>query len=136
MANKSLFKLFLLIILACGLSGCEEDPYYDPYEEVTYDLCRTPWVDRYTTNDMRDCEQVLTFYPDFTGRDYRTYFYPSGATQTDDVPFYRHWDDGYTDALYIEYPDREGLWVEDIWFGYNTMNCLFDGFEVSFKAYY
>ena len=39
MAKRYLINIFLLIAVLCGFSSCEEDPYYDPYEEITYDLC-------------------------------------------------------------------------------------------------
>lgn len=38
MAKRYLINIFLLIAVLCGFSSCEEDPYYDPYEEITYDL--------------------------------------------------------------------------------------------------
>ncbi len=136
MAKRYLINIFLLIAVLCGFSSCEEDPYYDPYEEATYDLCQAAWADKYTTNDGRECLQILTFYSDRTGRDNRTYYYLNGATQTEDIPFYWEWDNGYTDALYIEYPDRNGIWLEDIRYGYNTMRCLYDGVDVTFDAFY
>lgn len=33
MAKRYLINIFLLIAVLCGFSSCEEDPYYDPYEE-------------------------------------------------------------------------------------------------------
>ena len=45
MAKRYLINIFLLIAVLCGFSSCEEDPYYDPYEEITYDLCNYVWTD-------------------------------------------------------------------------------------------
>ena len=35
MAKRYLINIFLLIAVLCGFSSCEEDPYYDPYEDIT-----------------------------------------------------------------------------------------------------
>ena len=45
MAKRYLINIFLLIAVLCGFSSCEEDPYYEPYEEITYDLCNYVWTD-------------------------------------------------------------------------------------------
>lgn len=141
MIKKSLFGLFLLITTLCCFSSCDEDPYiapYDPYQVAMENLCTPIWYDRYITVDNLDCLQELEFNYDHTGYDYRTYYYPNGATRTEDIPFTWDWDKGYTDALYIDYLDREGVWLEDIVFGRNTMTCIYDGLDepVVFKASY
>lgn len=139
MITKKLFAFFLLITTVCSLCGCEEeDPYYDNSYEIAMDnLCIPGWEDRYETNDGRDCIQQLEFNYNFTGYDYRTYYYPNEATQEERIPFRWEWDKGYTDALYIEYLDRKGIWLEDIWFGRNTMTCIYDGGKdpVTFRGY-
>lgn len=136
MIKRHLLNIFMLITVLCGFSSCEDDPYYDPYEEATYNLCQALWVDQFTTDDGRACTQVLEFNSNHTGQDNRTYVYPNGAVQEESIPFNWDWDEGYTDALYIDYFDREGIWLEDIRFGYDTMKCLYDGFEVIFSAFY
>ena len=60
MAKRYLINIFLLIAVLCGFSSCEEDPYYDPYEEITYDLCNYVWTDWFVVDGL-DCEQQLTF---------------------------------------------------------------------------
>lgn len=66
MAKRYLINIFLLIAVLCGFSSCEEDPYYDPYEEITYDLCNYVWTDWFVVDGL-DCEQQLTFNPDGKG---------------------------------------------------------------------
>ena len=56
MAKRYLINIFLLIAVLCGFSSCEEDPYYDPYEEITYDLCNYVWTDWFVVDGL-DCEQ-------------------------------------------------------------------------------
>ena len=75
MAKRYLINIFLLIAVLCGFSSCEEDPYYDPYEEITYDLCNYVWTDWFVVDGL-DCEQQLTFNPDGKGWDTRIYHYP------------------------------------------------------------
>ena len=70
MAKRYLINIFLLIAVLCGFSSCEEDPYYDPYEEITYDLCNYVWTDWFVVDGL-DCEQQLTFNPDGKGWDTR-----------------------------------------------------------------
>ena len=57
MAKRYLINIFLLIAVLCGFSSCEEDPYYDPYEEITYDLCNYVWTILYM--DYEDGQTVL-----------------------------------------------------------------------------
>ena len=66
MAKRYLINIFLLIAVLCGFSSCEEDPYYDPYEEITYDLFNYVWTDWFVVDGL-DCEQQLTFNPDGKG---------------------------------------------------------------------
>lgn len=54
MAKRYLINIFLLIAVLCGFSSCEEDPYYDPYEEITYDLCNYVWTDWFVVDGL-DC---------------------------------------------------------------------------------
>lgn len=100
MAKRYLINIFLLIAVLCGFSSCEEDPYYDPYEEITYDLCNYVWTDWFVVDGL-DCEQQLTFNPDGKGWDTRIYHYPSGridrrkfhstGTGTITIPIYFIW---------------------------------------------
>ena len=99
MAKRYLINIFLLIAVLCGFSSCEEDPYYDPYEEITYDLCNYVWTDWFVVDGL-DCEQQLTFNPDGKGWDTRIYHYPSGRidreesfywTGTITIPIYFIW---------------------------------------------
>lgn len=138
MIKRTLFGIILLITTICSFSSCDEDPYIDPYQTAMDNLCIPVWLDEYVTNDGRDCEQELVFNYNFTGYEYLTYYYPSGATQEERIPFTWEWDGRYTDALYINYPDRDGIWLEDIRFGYNTMTCFYDDLAdpVTFKAGY
>ena len=53
MAKRYLINIFLLIAVLCGFSSCEEDPYYDPYEEITYDLCNYVWTDWFDVHLIR-----------------------------------------------------------------------------------
>ena len=52
MAKRYLINIFLLIAVLCGFSSCEEDPYYDPYEEITYDLCNYVWTDWFVVDGL------------------------------------------------------------------------------------
>ena len=114
MAKRYLINIFLLIAVLCGFSSCEEDPYYDPYEEITYDLCNYVWTDWFVVDGL-DCEQQLTFNPDGKGWDTRIYHYPSGRIDREEIPFY---------------------WVlKDIWISGRTFECQYNGEWVTFKAY-
>lgn len=139
MITKKLFAFFLLITTVCSLCGCEEDPYHekDSYVFAMDNLCIPGWEDRYETNDGYDCIQQLEFNYNFTGYDYRIYYYPNGAIQEEKIPFTWEWGKDHTDALYIEYLDQKGIWLEDIQFGRNTMTCIYGEFEdpVTFKRY-
>jgi len=57
MAKRYLINIFLLIAVLCGFSSCEEDPYYDPYEEITYDLCNYVWTDWFVVDGL-DCKDT------------------------------------------------------------------------------
>ena len=117
----------------CGFSSCEEDPYYDPYEEITYDLCNYVWTDWFVVDGL-DCEQQLTFNPDGKGWDTRIYHYPSGRIDREEIPFYWDWDNYYTDILYMDYEDGQTV-LKDIWISGRTFECQYNGEWVTFKAY-
>ena len=120
MAKRYLINIFLLIAVLCGFSSCEEDPYYDPYEEITYDLCNYVWTDWFVVDGL-DCEQQL-------------YHYPSGRIDREEIPFYWDWNNYYTDILYMDYEDGQTT-LENVWISGRTFKCLYNGEWVTFKAY-
>ena len=133
MAKRYLINIFLLIAVLCGFSSCEEDPYYDPYAEITYDLCHYVWTDWFVVDGL-DCEQQLTFNPDGKGWDTRIYHYPSGRIDREEIPFYWDWDNYYTDIPYMDYEDGQTT-LENVWISGRTFKCLYNGEWVTFKAY-
>lgn len=138
MMKKSSWSICLLIILLVGLGSCDDDPYDDwAGEDATRALCSATWVDYFVTSDGLDCEQQLRFYPNGEGEDVRIYYYPNGREQTENVPFYWDWESGsyYFDALWIDYPNGERTWLEEIWISGSRMECLYNGEHVSFRAY-
>lgn len=138
MMKKSIWSICLLCLLFTGLSSCDDDPYDSrTAEEATYALCSATWVDYFVTDDGLDCEQQLRFYANGEGEDYRIYYYPNGREQTENVPFYWGWEPGnyYFDALSIDYPNGETTYLEDIWISGNRLDCLYNGEQVSFRAY-
>ncbi|MDD2953166.1 MAG: hypothetical protein PHC95_08395 [Parabacteroides sp.] len=132
MAKRYLINLFLLIALLCGFSSCEEDPYYDPYEEITYDLCYYVWTDGFIVDGV-ECEQQLTFNPDGRGWDYRTYYSYGSEIDYEEIPFVWEWDSYYTDKLYMDYEDGETV-LERIQIVGRTLDCVYNGERVTFKA--
>lgn len=138
MMKKSSWSICLLFILLIGLGSCEEGPYDERFgEDATYALCRATWVDYFETEDGLDCEQQLHFYPNGEGEDIRIYYYPNGREQHENVPFYWDWEPGnyYFDALWMDYPNGERTWLEEIWISGNRMDCVYNGEHVSFRAY-
>lgn len=138
MMKKSSWSIYLLLVLLVGLGSCDDDPYDQRAgEDATYALCSSTWVDYFETEDGLDCEQQLRFYPNGEGEDYRTYYYPNGREQSENIPFYWNWDPDsyYFDALSMDYPNGERTWLEEIWFGGGRMECLYNREHVSFRAY-
>lgn len=138
MMKKSSWSIYLLLILLVGLGSCDDDPYDERAgEEATYALCSATWTDYFVTSDGLDCEQQLRFYPNGEGQDYRIYYYPNGREQSENIPFYWEWDPGsyYFDALSMDYPNGDRTWLEEIWISGGRMECLYNGEQVSFRAY-
>lgn len=121
------------IAVLCGFSGCDNDPYYDPYEEISYFLCGQVWADWFVADGL-DCEQQLSFYPEGTGWDTRTYYYPNGRVEREDIPFYWRWDHNYTDILYMDYDDGQTTLLENVLISGRTFKCLYNGEWVTFEA--
>lgn len=137
MIKKHLINICMAIALLCGFNSCEDDPYYeddyyDPYEEISYNLCYNIWVDVFDTPDS-ECEQQLSFHPDGRGMDTRRYFYPNGLFDEDRLPFYWELDAHYPDIVYMNYEDRTTV-LEHVRITPRTLNCLYDGERVEFIA--
>lgn len=134
MIKKKIAGFLFLLSFVCCLSSCEVHDEYEAREEATYALCMNAWEDTFENNDGYDCLQLIEFFPDGTGMDSYTTFYPNGREKYEEVPFFWDWDNPYFDALYIDYPDQEDSYMEEIRIGNRRLRCVLDDDDVEFKA--
>ena len=133
MAKRYLINIFLLIAVLCGFSSCEEDPYYDPYEEITYDLCNYVWTDWFVVEVQivssnlhlirMGKDGIQEFIITQADAQIERKFHSTG-TGTITIPIYLIW----TMKTAKQHQRTYGLVV-------GTFKCLYNGEWVTFKAY-
>lgn len=127
--------LFLLFILSMTSSCINiEDGFDDDSYGTNYYLCRTSWVDYYTSQYGLECKQVLTFYKDGTGMESVTTYYPA-VPVTEDYRFSWYWTSGYFTTIAIEYGPNDRIFFDQVSVQYSRMTGSLDGSRVEFQPY-
>jgi|GEM_PF-4065827 len=130
---KSLNLFCVVIGSVCLLQSCESAYSYSDYDEKTLTLCLNEWADDTHISTYGQPRQTLRFYVDGTGRE------SSGNINIEDVSsrlraFQWKWLSGAKDTLFLEYPDKQIFYLEDVSIHYNVLSGIWEEKQVYFRA--
>ena len=134
MMKSKVLGLLLLFVSLLALSGCEDDRFDRDWDDATSALCRYHWVDEYISTQGYRCTQELVFYPDGTGMDFTTTFFPNYADERKQA-FHWDWDldQGYFTSFYLDYYDGTD-YFDDVYINNGALKALLNGEPVVFYA--
>ncbi len=136
MIKNNVLRLLLLLVVMISFSSCEEDHFNRDWDEATNALCRYNWIDEYISTQGYSCTQELEFYPNGTGVDYTTTFYPN-YQDVRKQDFRWGWDleQGYFTSFYVEYYNGTDYY-DNVHITNGWLKALLNGDPVTFEAIY
>lgn len=139
--GKNIVKVIVIFIMGLSFTSCGYiEMGFDVDSNAAYTrnmdyLCGTTWVDSWTDNRGITHYQELRFYPNFTAEEYyRTSDY-RGIINESVSHILWDWTDGMN-SIVLDYGANDIVYMDDIYFSGNTLNCWFDGSEATFRAKY
>lgn len=129
LTNK-FYCLAVIVAMVSSLYACDEENR-DLYDEQTNYLCSRIWTDEWTDDEDVYYYQEISFYPDYTGKDY-LYSKDAGPMGLEsERTYYFNWDwDSYS-SIYMRYQDGIS-YMDDVRLGNNKLDCNFDNVWVTF----
>lgn len=112
------------VTLTASLSSCEEEDMQTDY------LCSRIWTDEWTDEYGTYHYQEISFYPDYTGKDY-VYTEDASTGLGSERVYYFDWDWESYSSIYMRYPDGES-YMDNVSLGQNKLDCKLDGIWVTF----
>ena len=136
-AFGALISVFPILFSSCEYIGIgiELGNGTNNYREATYYLCSRTWVEEWTDNYGDFHRQELRFYNNNTGEDYVLTVDKHGYRQETSYTFLWDWYDANYTSLRLKYGANDYSYMDNIFMGNNSLDCLLDGYPAYFYGY-
>lgn len=138
MKKKSILSLILLLTVLCGFNSCQDKPFDPIDDDPEYLLCNaTGWYDEYIDSSGYPCTQHITFYSNGDGKETIVRYFSDFPGDFEELrnSFYWEWDDDYYGSIYMEYPNGDYLFFDQLVISPYELSGLLDGEKVVFEPF-